>query len=241
LARMHAELAEGTADRSWVAPYAVSEAEARQITAVTYGMIALIDDAVGRVLARLDALGLAENTVVVFTSDHGDWMGDHGIMQKGPLHYQGLIRVPFLWADPEDDAHGSATGALAGSIDIARSLLERAGVSPANGMQGQALGGVAAGAASEHDCMLIEQQTSRPYLGMTQQVRVRSMTDGRYRMSIWEGQAFGELYDLEADPGETVNLWAEPGHLALRRELAERMLWQSIRLSDRSPFQVGEA
>lgn len=241
LARMHAELADGTADRSWVAPYAVTAEEARQITAVTYGMIALIDDAVGRVLRRLEKLGLARDTVVIFTSDHGDWMGDHGIMQKGPLHYQGLIRVPFLWADPQSPGAGGACGALAGSLDIARSILERAGLAPANGMQGQALHRVIDGAASAHDCMLIEQQTSRPYLGMTRQVRVRSMTDARWRMTIWEGQPFGELYDLAADPGEVVNLWADPAHLALRRELSERMLWQTIALSDRSPFQVGEA
>jgi len=51
-------------------------------------MVTLIDDAVGRVMRRLEALGLAENTVVVFTSDHGDWMGDHGVMLKGPMHYK---------------------------------------------------------------------------------------------------------------------------------------------------------
>ncbi|MBL8381742.1 MAG: sulfatase-like hydrolase/transferase [Burkholderiales bacterium] len=242
LRRLHEEFAAGTADRRWVAPYAVDAAEARQIIAVTYGMIACIDDAVGRVLARLDALGLAEDTVVIFTSDHGDWMGDHGIMQKGPLHYQGLIRVPFLWADPHADARGTRCAELAGSIDIAKSILERAGVAPANGMQGQAVGELAAGAGrSAHDCMIVEQQTSRPYLGMTRQVRIRTMTDGRWRLSVWEGQPFGELYDLENDPGEIVNLWADPGHLGTRRALAERMLWQMIALQDRSPFQVGEA
>jgi arylsulfatase A-like enzyme len=243
LERMHAELAAGTADRRWVAPYAVTAAEARQITAVTYGMIAAIDDAVGRVLARLAALGLEDDTVLVFTSDHGDWMGEHGIMQKGPLHYQGLIRVPFIWADPQASraSDGAACDALGGSLDIARSILERAGLAPANGMQGQALHRVIGGASSAHDCMIVEQQTSRPYLGMAEQVRVRSMTDGRWRMSVWEGQPFGELYDLGNDPGEIVNLWGDPARLGLRRELAERMLWQMIRLGDRSPFPVGEA
>ena len=242
LGRMHEELAQGIADRSWVAPYAVSEQEARQITATTYGMIACIDDAVGRVLAKLESLGLAEDTVVVFTSDHGDWMGDHGIMQKGPLHYQGLIRVPFLWADPHAATRGVRSGDLAGTLDIARSILERAGVAPANGMQGQNLAAIVAGERkSAHDCMIVEQQTSRPYLGMRTQARIRSMTDGRWRMSVWEGLPFGELYNLEDDPHEIVNLWADPGHLDTRRALAERMLWKMIELQDRSPFPVGEA
>ena len=242
LKRLHDEFAQGVADRSWVAPYAVNEQEARQITAVTYGMVSMIDDAIGRVMTRLRELGLEQDTVVVFTSDHGDWMGDHGIMQKGPLHYQGLIRVPFLWADPAAAGNGASTPELASSLDIARSILMRAGVAPANGMQGQDLGDIMqAGASSRHDCVIVEAQIGRPYLGMTTQVRVRTMCDGRWRMSLWEGMPFGELYDLERDPDEIRNLWDDPAHRAQKSALMERMLWKMIDLQDRSPFQVGEA
>jgi len=246
LKRMHEDLAAGRAQRETVAPYAVTESEAKQITAATYGMLTLIDDAVGRVMAKLRELGLAENTVVIFTSDHGDWMGDHGVMQKGPLHYQGLIRVPFIWSDPQDASAGKSAGkrtdALAGSIDIARSILHRAGVAPANGMQGRDLNRIMQqNEGSTHDCIVVEQQTSRPYLGMSEQVRVRTMTDGRWRMSLWDGLPSGELYDLEGDPGEIVNLWGSPAHLGARRELMERMLWKMVELQDRSPFPVGEA
>ena len=242
LKRMHDDLAAGTADRSWVAPYAVTADEARQIMAVTYGMVSLIDDAVGRVMAELRALGLDQDTVVVFTSDHGDWMGEHGVMQKGPLHYQGLIRVPFVWSDPAHPAQAAATDALAGSIDIARSILMRAGVAPANGMQGQDLNPVVReGAPSRHDGMLVEGQTSRPYLGLSHQVRVRTFCDGDWRMTLWEGLPFGELYDLRNDPGEIRNLWADPAHAEDKARLFERLAWKLIDLQDRSPFQVGEA
>lgn len=61
------------------------------------------------------------------------------------------------------------------------------------------------------------------------------------RMSVWEGAPFGELYDLENDPGEIVNLWGDPAHVGTRRALAERMLWKMIELQDRSPSPVGEA
>ncbi len=242
LKRMHDELAQGIADRSWVAPYAVNAQEARQITAVTYGMVAMIDDAIGRVMAKLRALDMERDTVVIFTSDHGDWMGDHGIMQKGPLHYQGLIRVPFIWCDPAAPQQGENTTQLASSLDIARSILMRAGVAPANGMQGQDLGRIVRdGAPSQHDCVIVEGQTSRPYLGMTTQVRIRTLCDGHWRMTLWEGLPFGELYDLEQDPHEITNLWDDPAAGEQKAALMQRMLWKMIELQDRSPFQVGEA
>ena len=241
LAAMHREFENGTADRRWVLPYAVSELEAKQIVAVTYGMIALIDDCIGRVLATLAEFGLAEDTVVIFTSDHGDWMGDHGIVQKGPLHYQSLIRVPFLWADPAAKNRPASTDALCSSLDIAQSVLARAGLAPFNGMQGQDISAVLASGDSRHDCLVIEQQTSRPYMGLTGSVRVRTFQDRRWRMTLWEGQDFGELYDLDNDPGEIVNLWKAPEHRTVRMDLMERMTWKLFELQDRSPLQTGEA
>ena len=97
---LHAERDADEADRSAVRAVAINEREAREAAALTYGMITMIDDAVGRILARLEELGLAHDTVVVFTTDHGDFMGDHQLLFKGALHYRGLVRVPFIWADP---------------------------------------------------------------------------------------------------------------------------------------------
>ena len=101
LRSMREALENGTDLRDNQSPFAVTEDEARSIIALTYGMITMIDDAIGRVLKRLDDLGLAEDTVVIFTSDHGDYMGDHGLMLKLLLHYQGIIKVPFIWHDPK--------------------------------------------------------------------------------------------------------------------------------------------
>ena len=64
-------------------------------------MIACIDDAIGAVLAALDKSGRRDNTVVIFTSDHGDHLGDHRLMLKGAEQYQSIVRVPFIWADPQ--------------------------------------------------------------------------------------------------------------------------------------------
>ncbi|HEU5317223.1 MAG TPA: sulfatase-like hydrolase/transferase, partial [Chloroflexota bacterium] len=78
----------------------MTEAHAREVIAHYYGMVSLIDDAVGRILAALERLGLARDTVVVFGTDHGELLGDHGLWLKGPFLYEGLIRVPYLWRYP---------------------------------------------------------------------------------------------------------------------------------------------
>ena len=113
-------------------------------------MVTMIDDAVADLMQHLEALGILENTVVIFTSDHGDFMGDHGLMLKHGLHYDGVLRVPFIWADPQaakvqagkpeagapqaglhkrTELHGS-------SVDISTCVLSRAGIGAANGNQG---------------------------------------------------------------------------------------------------------
>ena len=76
---------------------------------------------------------------------------------------------------------------------------------------------------------------------MTSQVRVRTFCDAEWRMTLWEGLPFGELYNLRADPGEIANLWNDPAHAGMKAKLFERMVWKMIDLQDRSPFQVGEA
>jgi arylsulfatase A-like enzyme len=79
-------------------PTRVGDEQIREIIARTYGMISFIDQEVGRVLDRLESLGLRENTIVIFMADHGDMMGDHWLINKGPFHFEGLLRVPFIWS-----------------------------------------------------------------------------------------------------------------------------------------------
>ncbi len=97
----------GRALKHTQALFACSEREAREAIALNYGSIACIDDAIGRVMAELAALGMDDDTVVIFTSDHGDFLGDHQLLLKGPVHYRGLVRVPFVWRDPAAEHGGS--------------------------------------------------------------------------------------------------------------------------------------
>ncbi len=225
----------GTRVATTPAPYAVSEREARESIALTYGMITMIDDAVGRILARLVALGLADDTVVIFTSDHGDFMGDHQLMLKGPIHYQSILRVPFIWADP----HGPQDvrrGALAGTLDIAPTILARAGLAPFRGMQGVSLLDVIAGArAAVRDALVVEEEGQRVYLGFPRRVRMRSLVTERHRLSLYDGVAWGELYDLHDDPHELVNRWDDAAARELRLVLQDQLLHAMIALTDTSP------
>src|SRR5207302_11328896 len=107
--------------------------------ALTCGMISCIDDAIGAVLGALERGGRQEHTVLIFTSDHGDHLGNHRLLLKGAEQYQSIVRVPFIWADPQASGYPPRSNALASTIDIAASVLERAHIEPFAGMQGQSL------------------------------------------------------------------------------------------------------
>ncbi len=233
---MQQALKDGSDPRDNQNPFAVTEDEARAIIALTYGMITMIDDAVGRVLKRLEDLGLADDTVVVFTSDHGDYMGDHGLMLKLLLHYQGVIKVPFIWYDPKAPAHGQIDGGLASSIDIAPTILARAGIQAYNGIQGRDLWSTA-----PPEAVIVEEDSQRVMTGFDRPQRVRTVVTDRYRMSLREGEDWHELYDLAADPDELENLYDDPSGEMARREMTEIMLRRMITLQDRSPLPAYRA
>ena len=226
--------------RSGQPPFAVSERECREILALNYGMIACIDDAVGRVLDTLRRTGMDRDTVILFTSDHGDYMGDHGLMLKGPAHYRGLVRVPFIWRDPAREASRASCGAASGTIDISATVLDRAGIAPYNGMQGESLLGALEGRASGRPGMVIEQDANIP-LGANPRLRLRTLAGDRHRLTLAADPAMCELYDLARDPDEQRNLWDDPAALATRSELLITLASEMARLADNSPMQVSAA
>jgi arylsulfatase A-like enzyme len=238
VAELQRERDAGTAQRNTPQVYAVDEREARESIALTYGMIAMIDDAVGRVLARLSELGLAENTIVIFTSDHGDFMGDHQLMLKGPLHFQGIIRTPFIWYDPQRPAFGKRSSELAGTIDIAQTILERAGLGGFNGMQGRSLLPAIADVpapAPARQTFLIEEESQRLQMGFTERARLRTLLSDRYRISVYAGLPWGELYDLSVDPHELTNRWADPSYAGVRGDLLLELTHAMLGASETSP------
>jgi arylsulfatase A-like enzyme len=236
LVAMREAMVNGTDPRDNQNPFAVTEDETRNIIALTYGLITMVDDAIGRVLKQLETLGVADNTIVIFTSDHGDYMGDHGLMLKLLMHYQGLIKVPFIWSDPTHPADQQECSDIASSIDIASTILARAGVQGYNGLQGRDLFNSQPPAAA-----IVEEDSQRTMTGFDKPQRVRTVVTDRYRMSLRHGENWHELYDLENDPDEMNNLFDDPDSQPVKHQLMETMLRQMIELQDRSPLPAYRA
>ncbi len=213
--------------------------ELREVVAAYYAMVALIDDETGRILAALDDLGLAEDTLVIFTSDHGEMLGDHGLLLKGPLMYEGAVRVPLILRWPGRLPAGVRRGELVQWIDLCSTVLEAAGAPPLPGDQGRSLLPLARGDAdaAPRGWALCEYRNSgHPY---DPPVHVTMLRRGRHKLIIHHGAPAtgrargGELYDLEADPEERRNLWADPAAAAVRVELQEFLLDALVAAEDR--------
>ena len=238
LQALYEERSQNTANRDGQRVFAITDREAREAIALTYGMISMIDDAIGSILGWLKMLRLDEDTIIIFTSDHGDFMGDHQLLLKGALHYRGLVRVPFIWSDPKSESQGYVSNGLCGTLDIARTILSRAGLEGHNGMQGISLLPAVNGEAIGHDSLIIEEHQRRGYMGLPNNFRARSLITRDNRLTLYEGAEWGELYDLINDPDESNNLWDDPQSRDRRHELTERLARKMMALADSSPLAI---
>jgi len=198
----------------------------------------MVDDAIGSILGWLKTLRLDEDTVVIFTSDHGDFMGDHQLLLKGALHYRGLVRVPFIWRDTDAETTGLVNAGLCGTLDIANTILDRAGLGEPNGMQGISLLNAVNGDPTGRDSLVIEEHQRRGYMGFKNNFRARSLITKQHRLTLYEGADWGELYDLAADPYEMNNLWKQPQAQNQRHALTEALATKLMELADASPLAM---
>ncbi|MEM6495808.1 MAG: sulfatase-like hydrolase/transferase [Pseudomonadota bacterium] len=190
----------------------------QEAMALSAGMITMIDDAIGNILASLQSSGKAEDTIVIFNADHGDYMGAFSLLLKGPFPHVSVNKVPFIWSDPSCDCRDVATG-LAASVDIGRTILERCSVLPYYGMQGRSFLPQIEGAATTRDTVLIEHEENKIYPGLSGIPNIRNLITETHRLSVYKGQKDGELYDLTVDPDETENLWDAPDCAAIKSDL----------------------
>jgi len=233
---IHEEFAEGRRTTGGSRAIAVSEDEARQAIALNFGAIAMIDDAVGMVMQALAESGLDDETIVIFLSDHGDFMGDHGLLFKGPLHYQSVIRMPVIIRAGAGLAPVCDSPCCA--MDLFPTILECAGLPVPHGVQGRSLLPLMRGEEAGARALLIEEQSHRDIPGLPPPWRVRTLLSGRWRLSIYAGADWGELYDLVADPHELKNLFADPSHAARRAELMGQLAMEMTMLAPNLPLPV---
>lgn len=207
--------------RGWVSPFGAGDHElVKEAVAATYGVIEMVDDGVGQILAAVDRLGQTENTIVIFTSDHGDMMGEHGLMLKGFMPYRGTQQVPYVIATPEGEAQ--RTSALACSTDLAPTILDLCGIDAFDGIQGHSLGPVLVDpTATVRDHVLIEDDCPPAMAAGRIPDKIRTVVTPSFRFT--RTSHGGELlFDNDADHGETTNLASSDG--ARRAEAVEAMM-----------------
>ncbi|MFA7184732.1 MAG: sulfatase-like hydrolase/transferase [Victivallales bacterium] len=182
--------------------------------AVYYGMVSLMDKYIGKILDKLELLGLRENTLIVFTTDHGHFYGQHGLITKGAFHYEDMIKVPFIASLPGNIPVNRRTNALLSLVDLAPTFLDYCGIKIPRSMTGVSQKAVFTGEDAGIRNNIIVENNHQPGL-----VHLKTLVDERYKISVYLNKDYGELFDLQSDPDETVNLWDKPEVQELKKDL----------------------
>ncbi len=205
----------------------------RQAVQAYYASISFMDAQVGRVVDALDRLGLAESTIIVFTSDHGYHMGEHGLWQKQSL-FEESARVPMLIVAPGVAKKGTVAAAPVSQVDLYPTLTELAGVKAPANLQGQSLVPLLKDPTATGRGWALTQVVRGGNFnrqGAAAAVADRgnrffgySLRTARWRYTEWDEGAQGrQLYDHDADPKEMTNLAEKPEHAATVAELSAQL------------------
>lgn len=231
-----------------------------ELLAVYYGMVRFLDDGLGQILDALERLGLRENTIVVYCSDHGDFMGEHGMQCKGGVFYDCLTRVPLVVSWPGHLPQGQVDTSMVNLIDIVPTLLQLQGLEVPRYMHGQPLPTVTDapprdatfseyGAGGPPFRMADLQQEPQPWgrRGLIHTLRWRE-AEGRRKMVRTREWKYvhdpmgdlDELYDLVNDPWELTNVAADPAHRDIISDMRRRLADWMIRTEDAKPVPLPE-
>jgi arylsulfatase A-like enzyme len=189
----------------------------RQMTSIYYGMVAEVDEWVGKILQRLDELGLADNTLVIFTSDHGEMLGDHGMHSKN-IFYEGSVHVPLLLRLPGVIPTNTIIKSPASHIDLFATILDYCGQTP-QASEGHSLRPLIEGRDNGAGRVAVAEWNSQTVPGFM-------VFDGRWKFLFGRSAAarsLDALYDLQTDPSELINWIGHNPDRAKFRAEAERM------------------
>jgi arylsulfatase len=218
----------------------MSPAEHRLLRAAYWAMCDLIDLQVGRMIDAVKQTDQLDNTIIIFMSDHGEMLGDHGLYLKGPHFYDPAIHVPLIISNPKRFAAsvGARTAALTELVDLAPTFLELAGLPIHPGMQGRSIlpllsGG---GVESQRDSVYCEYYNAMPK--HTPKAFATMIRTATYKLTAYHGTGGenpGELYDLQKDPSETHNLWSDVASQSLKCSLFEQLCTRMAQTVDPLP------
>jgi len=193
----------------------------RKALSYYYTLITLIDENIGRVIKKLEEDNLLEDTIIIFTSDHGDFAGEHGAIGKNMPTYDCLYRIPFIWYWKGHFLAGKVDHQLVESVDLFPTLCDLIGLPLPPQVQGESL----SGALSTQNQGPFRQAVffETPY--------VKTVRTDRHKLSFYFKERMdGELYDLIEDPGERTNLFHDPKMAKVRDDLLQRLLAWQIRI-----------
>ena len=201
-------------------------------------MLLGVDDSLGRLLKALEKRGALDNTVVVFTSDHGYFYGEHGLNEERRLAYEETIRIPLLVRYPRRVPAGATPGELVLSIDLAPTLLALAGLTPAATIQGRSLLPIVERTGADWRASFLIEYYSDTVFPRIRNMGYAAVRTDRYKLIEYrELTGMDELYDLEADPLEEHNLFgraeAAPTLARMRSELQRLQAGTETRLKAR--------
>jgi choline-sulfatase/uncharacterized sulfatase len=186
----------------------------------TLACISMVDDAIGQVLKHLEERGQKENTIIVYTTDHGAYHGVFGLPEKYPgICSEEVCRIPMIWSFPEKLGHGRTCRALVESVDILPTLLALAGVEPMETTDGRDATAVLRGdnKACEREYAVTENAWSKA-------IRWKDFRMVFYPRDMFDGEEVGELYNLAEDPWETRNLYHDPSFRDIRESMTRKVL-----------------
>ena len=191
-----------------------------QLIAYYYGHVTFIDHQVGRVLDAADHLGLAEDTLVIFVSDHGDMTGAHGMLQKGAVSYDELYRIPLVMRWPGKIQAGSTSREMVRLLDLMPTFLEAAGTPVPENLDASSLVPLLSGDPQTYwpDHIFAE------YLGTQKgDTSLKIVRTRNHKLSV-NLTEIDELYDLSSDPGESVNRIDDPACQEIRHTLSNQLM-----------------
>ncbi|MCF6176642.1 MAG: sulfatase-like hydrolase/transferase [Victivallaceae bacterium] len=181
--------------------------------AIYYGMTSMMDKYIGKIMDKLEALGLADDTIIVFTTDHGHFYGQHGLIAKCIFNYEDMQKIPFIASGPGIPA-GKQSTAMQSLVDLAPSFLSYCDIDIPRCMTG----------VNQHDVWAGKQDSARDHVVIENHhqpttFNTRTYVNDRYKISVYYNQPYGELFDLHEDPGEITNLWDSHEHQELKKDL----------------------
>jgi arylsulfatase A-like enzyme len=214
-------------------PGGLSPEHTNEIIYLTHAMVELIDTSIGKIIKTLEQENLLDETMIIFTSDHGELLGDHGLWLKGPFFYEGLVNVPLIVSGPGLPAN-KKTSQPASSVDIYPTVCEALGLPVPLGVLGRSLIPHMAKGEQTRDHCLIEYRNGYGDKDTAAAVYI----DTQYKFVAYETGEY-ELTDLVKDPGESTNIALSSPELV--RGYTEKLLLELLKTGNQFPDQIGHA